>query len=122
MGEVESGVPFELKLAFLRELEKSYREAREHYELLLRHPEHHDALAAMTMFCHKLAGTSESVGFTVLGRLASAGETVAAWVNQGVAVPRDQALRLFGDVLAGRTESLRDSRSRLIGRLRRALV
>lgn len=30
--------------------------------------------------------------------------------------------RLFGDVLAGRTESLRDSRSRLIGRLRRALV
>lgn len=30
--------------------------------------------------------------------------------------------RLFGDVLAGRTDSLRDSRSRLIGRLRRALV
>lgn len=30
--------------------------------------------------------------------------------------------RLFSDVLAGRTDSLRDSRSRLIERLRRALV
>jgi diguanylate cyclase (GGDEF)-like protein len=108
MGDVESEVPFELKLAFLRELEKSYREAREHYELLLRHPAHHDALAAMTMFCHKLAGTSGSVGFTVLGRLASAGETVAAWVNQGVAVPRDQALRLFGDVLEGAAACLEE--------------
>ncbi|HEY5927323.1 MAG TPA: diguanylate cyclase [Kofleriaceae bacterium] len=108
MGEEASGVPFELKLAFLRELEKSYREARGHYELLLRHPEHKEALAGITSFCHKLAGTAESVGLHVLGRLANAGETVAQWLGNGVVLPRDSSLRLFGDVLEGAASCLEE--------------
>src|SRR5512139_3644847 len=101
MGDEESSVPFELKLAFLRELEKGYREVRGHYETLLRYPEHKEALAGVTSFCHKVAGTAESVGFRVLGRLGTAGETIADWLHKGIAIPRDQALRLFGDVLEG---------------------
>ena len=107
MGD-EAVVPFELKLAFLRELEKGYREARTHYELLLRHPEHKEALAGLTSFCHKLAGTAESVGLRVLGRLGTAGETVAGWLASGVSLPHDSALRLFGDVLEGAASCLED--------------
>ena len=108
MGEEASAVPFELKLAFLRELERGYREARNHYEQLLRHPEHKEALAGLTSFCHKLAGTADSVGLRVLGRLGTAGETVASWLTSGVAVPRDSALRLFGEVLEGAASCLED--------------
>ena len=75
MGDMPYGIPtdrlFELKLAFLRELEASYQGAREQLDHLLKHPKDMDALVQLRDFFHKIAGTAQAVELPLLGKLAA---------------------------------------------------
>src|SRR5512142_1172775 len=51
---------FELKLAFLRELEANYQAARNRLDHLLKDPDDVDALDDLRDFFHKIAGTAQA--------------------------------------------------------------
>jgi diguanylate cyclase (GGDEF)-like protein len=65
------GVSFELKLVFLKELGDGHRKAAAAHERLLRNPTDRQALDEIHDFFHRIAGTAESVGMTLLGRHAA---------------------------------------------------
>jgi diguanylate cyclase (GGDEF)-like protein len=62
---------FEIKLAFLRELELDYGEARERVDVLLKHPDDAGSMAALRIFFHKIAGTARAAELPLLGHLAA---------------------------------------------------
>jgi diguanylate cyclase (GGDEF)-like protein len=90
---------FELKLAFLRELEVNYQGARDRLDHLLKHPEDMDALIQLRDFFHKIAGTAQAVELPLLGKLAAVCERAANLVRAGGSF--DGFLPIFGDGITG---------------------
>jgi diguanylate cyclase (GGDEF)-like protein len=90
---------FELKLAFLRELEANYQGARDRLDHLLKHPEDMDALIQLRDFFHKIAGTAQAVELPLLGKLAAVCERAANLVRAGGSF--DGFLPIFGDGITG---------------------
>jgi diguanylate cyclase (GGDEF)-like protein len=90
---------FELKLAFLRELEANYQVARDRLDHLLKHPGDMDALDYLRDFFHKIAGTAQAVDLPLLGNLAAVCERAANLVRAGGSF--DGFLPIFGDGMTG---------------------
>ena len=91
--------PFELKLAFLRELETAYRQAREAQDRLLSSGGDPKALLDLTNFFHRIAGTAHMVEFAELSYLCAICERNAELVADGV-LPLEKIVAAFGDALA----------------------
>jgi diguanylate cyclase (GGDEF)-like protein len=90
---------FEIKLVFLRELELNYKEAREHVDILLKHPGATSSMAALRSFFHKIAGTAQAADLPLLGHLAAVCERAANVAMAGSSF--DQFLPLLGDGMTG---------------------
>lgn len=90
---------FELKLAFLRELEANYQGARDRLDHLLKHPDDLDTLIHLRDFFHKIAGTAQAVELPLLGKLAAVCERAANLVRAGGSL--DGFLPIFGDGITG---------------------
>ena len=102
-----SGVAFELRVLFLRELEEGHARARIALAAARADAGDAAALSELRDFFHKIAGTAGSVGKPVLGRLAAACES--AMQLQGPPAP-PLLLRIVEDGLEGAEESLRAER------------
>jgi diguanylate cyclase (GGDEF)-like protein len=102
-GSMESPLPleatFELKLAFLRELESAYRQAREAQDRLLGSGGDVRALQDLKSFFHRIAGTAHVVEFTELGYLCAVCERNAELIEEGV-LPVEKIVASFADALA----------------------
>ncbi len=90
---------FELKLAFLRELEANYQAARNRLDHLLKDPDDVDALDDLRDFFHKIAGTAQAVDLPLLGNLAAVCERAANLVKARGTF--DGFLPIFGDGMTG---------------------
>src|SRR5438067_2183677 len=90
---------FELKLAFLRELEAAYRGAREAQDRLLGSGGDPKALLELKTFFHRIAGTAHVVDFSELAYLCAICERNAELIEDGV-LPVEKILAAFGDALA----------------------
>jgi diguanylate cyclase (GGDEF)-like protein len=90
---------FELKLAFLRELEANYQVARERLDNLLKHPNDMDSLLGLRDFFHKIAGTAQAVDLPLLGNLAAVCERAANLVRARGSF--EGFLPIFGDGMTG---------------------
>jgi diguanylate cyclase (GGDEF)-like protein len=94
-------VSFELKLAFLRELGAGHKRAVGAHERLLRQPSDRKATEDLHDFFHRIAGTADSVGLPLLGRLASSCEQLAKLATEGRISPPEKVVPIFSDGLAG---------------------
>ena len=90
---------FELKLAFLRELETAYRGAREAQDRLLSTGGDQKALLELKSFFHRIAGTAHVVEFVELAHLCAICERNVELIEDGV-LPVPKILASFGDALA----------------------
>src|SRR5437867_475521 len=90
---------FELKLAFLRELETAYRGAREAQDRLLSSKGDAKALLELKNFFHRIAGTAHVVDFAELAYLCAICERNAELIEEG-ALPVEKIVTAFGDGLA----------------------
>jgi len=90
---------FELKLAFLRELETAYRQAREAQDRLLGSGGDRKALLDLKNFFHRIAGTAHVVDFAELAYLCAICERNAELIEEGV-LPVEKIVAAFGDALA----------------------
>lgn len=96
----------ELRDLFLRELAEGTRKAREAYAALQRSGNDVASLNELRGFFHRVAGTAESVGLALLGRLHAACEGCADLLVE-LKLPADAiALRIFSDGLGGTEEVL----------------
>ncbi len=98
-GNLPPDPTFELKLAFLRELEAAYRQAREAQDRLLSSGGDPKALLELKNFFHRIAGTAHMVEFSELGYLCAICERNAELVADGV-LPLEKIVAAFGDALA----------------------
>src|ERR1700738_5259351 len=98
-----SGVAFELRVLFLRELEEGHARARIALAAARADAGDAAALSELRDFFHQIAGAAGSVGKPVLGRLAAACES--AMQLQGPPAP-PLLLRIVEDGLEGAEESL----------------
>ena len=98
-GNLPPDPTFELKLAFLRELEAAYRQAREAQDRLLSSGGDPKALLELKNFFHRIAGTAHMVEFSELGYLCAICERNAELVADGV-LPLGKIVAAFGDALA----------------------
>jgi diguanylate cyclase (GGDEF)-like protein len=94
-------VSFELKLAFLRDLEREYRAARQAYDDLARDPKDAGAILRLDTFFHKIAGTAESVGLPLLGSLASVCERLTRLTAEGGDSMPQNLVAMVGEALIG---------------------
>jgi diguanylate cyclase (GGDEF)-like protein len=99
-------VSFELKLAFLRELDAGHKKALAAHDRLLRQPWDRQAIDDLFLFFHRIAGTAESVEFPLLGRLAGVCEGLTQLVKERIVTAPDKVLPMLGDGLAGVTAVL----------------
>jgi diguanylate cyclase (GGDEF)-like protein len=90
---------FELKLAFLKELEIAYRQAREAQDRLLGARGDPKAIQDLKSFFHRIAGTAHAVDFTELGYLCAICERTAELTEAGV-LPVEKIVSTFADALA----------------------
>jgi diguanylate cyclase (GGDEF)-like protein len=90
---------FELKLAFLRELEANYQVARNRLDYLLKHPDDMDSLLSLRDFFHKIAGTANAVDIPLLGNLAAVCERAVNLVRAIGSL--EGFLPIFGDGMTG---------------------
>jgi len=90
---------FELKLAFLRELEANYQIARDRLDNLLKHPNDVESLLGLRDFFHKIAGTAQAVDLPLLGNLAAVCERAANLVRARGSF--EGFLPIFGDGMTG---------------------
>jgi diguanylate cyclase (GGDEF)-like protein len=90
---------FELKLAFLRELETAYREGREAQDRLLGSAGDLKALHDLKRFFHRIAGTAHVVDFSELAYLCAICERNAELIEEGI-LPVEKIGTAFGDALA----------------------
>src|SRR5687768_16950261 len=91
---------FELKLSFLRELDGQYRQVRPQHEALMQNPNDEESLKALLDFFHRVAGTAEPVGFSVLGRLSAICEDIARLCLQGGIESRQHVASMLSNGLA----------------------
>jgi diguanylate cyclase (GGDEF)-like protein len=94
-------VSFELKLAFLRELDAEFRLARTAYDQLTKRPRDPQALSQLDSFFHKIAGTAEAVGLPLLGSLAAVCERLMRLTIDGQLGKPEQLVSLVADALMG---------------------
>lgn len=94
-------VAFELKLMFLKELGAGHRRAAAAHERLLRDPWDRTALDDLFDFFHRIAGTADSVGIPLLGRLSAVCEQLLMLaIEKQIAAP-EKLLPALGDAIAG---------------------
>jgi len=98
-GSLPPEAGFELKLAFLRELELAYRQARDAQDRLLGATGDGRALLELKNFFHRIAGTAHAVDFTELGYLCAICERNAELATNGV-LPVEKIVAAFADALA----------------------
>jgi diguanylate cyclase (GGDEF)-like protein len=96
----------QLRDLFLKELADGQRRAREAHDRLRRADGDAKALGELRMFFHRIAGTAESVGYGLLGRLAAACEGAADLLVETGAPVGKTALQIFADGLLGVTDLL----------------
>lgn len=98
-GKIPPEAVFEIKLVFLRELEANHKEARDHLDMLLKHPDAAASMAALRNFFHKIAGTAHAADLPLLGHLAAVCERA---VNLATAAGSfEQYLPLLRDGMSG---------------------
>src|SRR5436190_8870370 len=90
---------FELKLAFLRELEIAYQQARAAQDRLVGSRGDQKAIQDLKNFFHRIAGTAHAVEFTELGYLCAVCERMAELTEAGV-LPVGKIVPAFADALA----------------------
>ena len=98
-GHLPPEAAFELKLAFLRELELAYRQGREAQDRLLGSRGDLRALHELRNFFHRIAGTAHAVEFVELGYLCAICERNAELAADGV-LPVEKIVAGFADALA----------------------
>ena len=91
----------QLRRLFLQELAAGHLRAREAHDRLRRADSDAKALGELRLFFHRVAGTAESVGYALLGRLAAACEGAADLLVETGAPVGKTALQIFADGLAG---------------------
>jgi diguanylate cyclase (GGDEF)-like protein len=100
-AELAGDDAFELKLIFLRELGTGYATAKIAHEALRADPADRPAIDTLRQFFHRIAGTAETVGFPLLGRLASACEAMGEALLEGTMQPSRKSLQALGEGVAG---------------------
>jgi hypothetical protein len=92
--------PFEIKLAFLQELDAGFGTASEALAALKVAPEAPEALQHLRQFFHRVAGTAEFASLPMLGHLAAMGEASAVAIHRGELQPVS-GIRLFERAMVG---------------------
>src|SRR5207244_532710 len=99
-SDVSAQASFELKLAFLRELDAGYRAARTAQDRLLQDPADARALEELRRFFHKIAGTAHAADLAVLGYMASVCERMIDFTLGGSLSAPEKMVPLCADALA----------------------
>jgi diguanylate cyclase (GGDEF)-like protein len=92
---------FELRVLFFRELKDGYLQARESQEKFLKDPSDGAAIRNLADFFHRIAGTAQTVGLSLLGYTASITERVCRLVLDGECGDRAGIALLLSEALAG---------------------
>ncbi len=101
MSDLPGDEAQQLRELFMRELSEGHRKAREAFERLQHHAGDVASLSELRNFFHRVAGTAESVGLPLLGRLNAACEGAADLLATHALPVEAVALRVFSDGLEG---------------------
>ena len=96
----------QLRKLFLEELANGHRRARDAHDRLRRTEGDAKALGELRLFFHSIAGTAESVGYAMLGRLCAACEGAADLLVETGAPVGKTGLQIFADGLLGVSDTL----------------